>query len=155
MRLVDKMLICSVIADNNEKVKYYIGRGANANTTDGRDNTPLMFVKSGAVARTLLQKGANPNATNCNGDSVLILLAKRLGETKPRLASEVFLDIWRELKQFDVDVLIKNNDNKIARDYLNANDGNQKRASILIAHREANQKIARGRAAREESKGKK
>jgi len=174
MKLLDRKLFMCILADNIERAKYYIGKGANVNAVDARKNCGLMYVLSENMTRVLLENGANPNLRNLegdvplfvarnggvanallegganikiknsDGDSVLFKHIFRLKGAKPQLDDETFLEIWKVLKTFGIDALETNRDNKRARDYLQSDNSGEKRVFVRLMHYEAAQKIAEG-----------
>ena len=136
MRLkpIDKKLFFFVIADKLDKVQECVDNGADVNAVDQRLNSPLLFSKSGAVARYLLDNGANVNWKNSLGDNVVINNARRLAAPKPDLTADAFIEIWREVKAYGVDALTKNYDGKGAIDFLDPKNAEHKRALVILNH---------------------
>lgn len=65
-----------------EIIKELLIHGADVNTTDAHDNTPLHVVRGLSRAKLLLENGANPTLPNKYGDTPLSLAQRRGGYKK-------------------------------------------------------------------------
>jgi len=66
----------AVDADNTEAVRLLLDSGADPNTPDNKGWTPLMNATTPEVAQALIKRGANVNATNCDGETALMIAAE-------------------------------------------------------------------------------
>lgn len=110
------ILLIAISEDVQEAAELLVDAGANVNVVDptdnGNDDTPLMFAIrqdfDDAFIRKLIEKGADVNAANIDGDTPLHEIT---------YSKEPKLDIGRLLIDKGANVNATNEDGKSARDY--------------------------------------
>ncbi len=143
MKTVDKGLLQCVKKDDFKNAKKFLSLGAKIDVADSFGNISIMFAKSKKMLDLLLDSIIEPanvrkiiNTVNNKKESALIVYAQGINMPHSTMTPETFCELWGTLKSNGVDTTIKDANNKLARDYLDLSDKEQRSIAREIAKHE-------------------